>query len=569
MPAAAKPVPGPAHELIAGILTEARNLAGLGLFEEAAALCEAAVPLAAGDPGLMAAIGGQLLTLRQPLRASSVLEVAARDPAAPPAAHADLVTALIQLGRASQAEAAARRGIGAVGETGALLCGLGSALRHQGEANSALATLRRAVASPESIPAAHGEFALALMAAGRLSEAVKEQATARYLAGSLMAGRHVGAYRPAAVASWSRRNGSRCATVIPATTGRAFQPHYGDEPGRCRYVALPQPEVYLAELEDVSIIGGQQVVLTADGSALLDQLFRPNAERLDLAEPSVPYLGAGGVMIDVPAVAAETIPAGVQFQGFGVRNYYHWLVEYLPRLLLLERTGVPADVPLLVDKRTHQVPQLADALRAADRLGRRVVELEPDVEYRVGRLYVPSTLAWLAPNLRDGLQLEVGDNLIAPDAVAFIRERLVAGPNRTGGRRLYIARRAATSPTRLANESEVQAVFCEFGFEVVQPDGLSFGDQRTLFAETAVIASESGAGLTNVVLAPETATLICLQADEWPMNVYADLVGHAGQTALFVAGDVLGERPVKPYHARFTILPDRLRELLRGIEARG
>jgi capsular polysaccharide biosynthesis protein len=432
--------------------------------------------------------------------------------------------------------------------------------------------LRHAIAGPAPIPAAHGEMALAQMALGDCDAAVKAQTAARYLSGEATPARHIGAYRTSTVKAWAESVGAPYEIAIPAGTGRAFRPDYGETPAVPQAVEMPQPEVYLAEIPGASIIGAQAIVLTQHGAALAHLPFWPIADRLDLAESSVPFIDARGALVDIPSAATTPIPAGVLFQGFGVRNYYHWLTEFLPRLLVLERCGVPADVPLLVDKRTYGVAQLAEALRIADRAGRPVVEIEPDTLYRVGRLIVPSSLAWLAPNLRDHLNLEFGDNLIAAEAIEFVRERLglpgggrpgaPGTPGTPGKRRLYIARRASTSPTRLANEPQVREVFAEAGFEILHPESLTFAEQRKVFSGAAMIASESGAGLANMLLAPPSATLICLIAQEYAVNVYADVAGHAGQPALFIAGEIAGEVPVKPYHARFTIPPDRLRRIL-------
>jgi hypothetical protein len=68
-----------------------------------------------------------------------------------------------------------------------------------------------------------------------------------------------------------------------------------------------------------------------------------------------------------------------------------------------------------------------------------------------------------------------------------------------------------------------------------------------------------------MLFAPASTTLICLQAEEWPMNVYADLVGHAGQPSVFIGGTIESERPPKPYQVRFSIDTDRLRGRLERI----
>ena len=393
-------------------------------------------------------------------RAVDVLAAAVdRDPKLPMPLYGDLVRMLLVAGRPAEAGVIARRGIDAHGESGELLCGVGAALRHRGEAEAAVVALRHAIAGPAPIPAAHGEMALAQMALGDCDAAVKAQTAARYLSGEATPARHIGAYRTSTVKAWAESVGAPYEIAIPAGTGHAFRPDYGETPPVPQAVEMPQPEVYLAEIPDASIIGGQGIVLTRDGAALTDIPFWPIADRLNIAESSVPFIDARGALVDVPS-AATTPNSGRSWcpvRGSGsattttgspssCRGSWSWSDAASPRTFHCSWTS-------------GRTAWRNSPRRCASPIARAapVVEIEPDTLYRVGRLIVPSSLAWLVPNLRDHLNLEFGDNLIAAEAIEFVRERLglpggrPGSPGTPGKRRLYIARRASTSPTRLAN----------------------------------------------------------------------------------------------------------------------
>jgi hypothetical protein len=114
-------------------------------------------------------------------------------------------------------------------------------------------------------------------------------------------------------------------------------------------------------------------------------------------------------------------------------------------------------------------------------------------------------------------------------------------------------------------EAALRQVFVGFGFEVVTTDGMSFDEQRAAFGEAAIVASESGAAQANMLLAPASAILVCLQAEAGSVDVYADRVGHAGQPSIFLTGTVESLRPPKTYHARFSVGLDDLRSSLTRI----
>jgi capsular polysaccharide biosynthesis protein len=76
-------------------------------------------------------------------------------------------------------------------------------------------------------------------------------------------------------------------------------------------------------------------------------------------------------------------------------------------------------------------------------------------------------------------------------------------------RRLYLSRRDA-SHWRTTNESEVEAVLSQHGFETVTPAELSFREQVELFGQADTIVG-TGAGLMNMIFAPPGAQVLQFQ----------------------------------------------------------
>jgi capsular polysaccharide biosynthesis protein len=168
------------------------------------------------------------------------------------------------------------------------------------------------------------------------------------------------------------------------------------------------------------------------------------------------------------------------------------------------------------------------------------------------------------PDLQPGLDVVVGDVTVDREAVEFLRQR-VSGSG-SGQRRLYIDRRAVMAPIRLRNGAEVAEVFQSFGFDVVRPAEYSFGQQREMFSNAAVVAGESGAAMTNMLLAPKETVMICLQALPFSLNVYSDLAAYGGQRSRFLVGasvERIGSIP--SYQSSFVYDPDKLRDELASI----
>jgi tetratricopeptide (TPR) repeat protein len=201
-------------------------------------------------------------------------------------------------------------------------------------------------------------------------------------------------------------------------------------------------------------------------------------------------------------------------------NYYHWLLDCLPRLDLLHERE--RQLPLLIDRNTAawQIDLLERFGVKEDQLVRANL-LQPT---EVDTLVMPSHLSTLM--------------VVHPDAIAFVRNTLLgsrqdATPRR--GKRLYVGRLSASGRAML-NESEVRARFRRADFEFVDPGTMTIPEQIDLFHDAEVIAGPGGAGLSNIVLAPRGAKLLNLTSADIVCQTFTSITSVIGQESWFCAG---------------------------------
>jgi len=366
-------------------------------------------------------------------------------------------------------------------------------------------------------------------------------------------------YQTVSVRDWCQRHESPYRVLVPPREDVTYGPCYGPDPGFGPTTQITLPETYLAEVFGCQTLGGFGVVL-ADGEALLDIALGSDRFDLTSGEP-IQVANRDIVGVNVDRVESYPITEGILLESWFAANYHHWLVEHLTKLSLVE--DVDPTVPLLVDAKALDIPQLGEALRALT--DRPVIGLQWNVLYPVDHLWVPSNLFGTSPGLKHGLEVEIGDATVAREGIKWLRDRLAPPrPWPYTGRRIYIDRRAATAPVRLANGDEVRAVFEEFGFVVVRPAEMSFAEQQATFGHADVIAGESGAGMTNVLLAPASTVMVCMQARRWPLNIYSDLAAYGNQKSLFLVGDLMPSPP-NPGQECFRMDGDLLRNELTRI----
>jgi hypothetical protein len=174
-------------------------------------------------------------------------------------------------------------------------------------------------------------------------------------------------------------------------------------------------------------------------------------------------------------------------------NFFHWLVELLPRLHLVEQVPELHEAPLLVPASAPGFVHESLRLTGYDHRTQRL----DDGVYRVGTLHIPSPLSTTAD--------------VSPLAMQWLDEHFA--PAAPMGRRLYISR--GDAPIRyVAQEAQVSAMLeQEFGFETIVMSRVPLEDQVRMFREASVIVGSHGAAFSHLAFAPRGAAVLELFQD--------------------------------------------------------
>lgn len=166
-------------------------------------------------------------------------------------------------------------------------------------------------------------------------------------------------------------------------------------------------------------------------------------------------------------------------------SYYHWLIEDLPTVLSSLRESPSLPLILLENAPSY-------CIDFAKAIGRDVITVEgPTFVRNLVLTEKREDVGW--PHPKDIEELE----------------KFMAGLAQTSqpsSRNIYISRKfSKRSPS---NETQVESLFVEFGFEVVFTEQLSFLAQVDVFQNAILIAGIHGAGLSNMVWAREGAVIL-------------------------------------------------------------
>lgn len=168
----------------------------------------------------------------------------------------------------------------------------------------------------------------------------------------------------------------------------------------------------------------------------------------------------------------------------GSRNYYHWLINHLPRLLWLRRRGLLTGRRILVNDELTGFQR--DSLAALDIDGSQLYELADNAAVYCDDLLVPDFFA--------------ANTVTHPAAVAMLRDAYLpwGSAPRIPAERIHLSRRDAAN-RRLHNEERAVALASAAGFRTVTTAGMPFREQVGLFAGAEAVLAVHGAGLTNLL----------------------------------------------------------------------
>ena len=181
-------------------------------------------------------------------------------------------------------------------------------------------------------------------------------------------------------------------------------------------------------------------------------------------------------------------------------NYFHWLIEILPRLVPMRRAGIVADY-YLVDCLS---PFQQTALAALGIERHQLIQPHYKLLLAADELVVPS--------------------FPSPDCLREFGRWMLAGLGADGPvtstRRIFISRRKTGTRT-LANEPQLEQLLRAHGFETHSLEDYPLAKQARLIHEAEIVVATHGAGLANLVFArPGTRVIEIVPAGRFNVACY-------------------------------------------------
>jgi len=230
-----------------------------------------------------------------------------------------------------------------------------------------------------------------------------------------------------------------------------------------------EPKANLCLLKNAKIVNENGVVITSDDKVFSDftyQIGKP-IEKNDVFKSYIknPKFKSGCF-----ATIASSESSG----------YFHWMLECLPRLKILEDYKEKIDYLIVPhDLSKFHLETLYFLGYTEDKLYR----IKNGMNLQCEELFVPS--------------LPIGDALMSEWVCDFLRESFLPKNVDEPHRLIYISRKDALY-RKITNEKEVENYLQKIGFEILQMSKLPFLEQVKICSEAKIVIGPHGAGLTNI-----------------------------------------------------------------------
>lgn len=192
--------------------------------------------------------------------------------------------------------------------------------------------------------------------------------------------------------------------------------------------------------------------------------------------------------------------------GLSANVYFHWIIDILPRLDILRRSGFSEEDIDGFYVNSINKPFQQETLELLGIPLDRVIESDRFPHIQASQLVVPSfasDLGWATPQTIEFLRSQFLPLLSKSHSTSSLFSSLIS----SSLERIYISRRSARY-RRVINEPELIEMLEKQKFTPIFLEDYPFLEQVRLFSEARVVIAPHGAGLTNLVFCQPTTTVI-------------------------------------------------------------
>ncbi len=272
------------------------------------------------------------------------------------------------------------------------------------------------------------------------------------------------------------------------------------------------PEIFVTTLKKGRIWGNEGFVIDAN-NILIKEVSRHYNDKVQ----ELSIFKVGRILKPICNNATVAVASAA-----GAHVYYHWMIDIIPRIEVLIKTGYFNKIDYFVLDYTGLAFQ-KELLKKLNIDENKIICSNGfnNFHLQAEELVVPS---YVSPN--DAPSLE---------ACRFLRELFEDEIiSKKPERKLYLQRKKGR---KIINEIELIIFLKKKGFEIIQAENYTVSQQARLFSQAEFIVSPHGAGLTNLVFCNSGTKVIDIFSPAWVNPCYWILSSHLNLNYSYLIGE--------------------------------
>jgi capsular polysaccharide biosynthesis protein len=302
------------------------------------------------------------------------------------------------------------------------------------------------------------------------------------------------------------------------------------------------PEIFVATIRGAMTFGGTNLIL-ADNDVIRHDLF--DFERDYTSEEL-----HGRTLIDPKSSRVrwllhdkmpEPIPVAATFVDACASNYAHWMTEVLPRIAMFCAEDRFHGVPVVVNDGLHE--NIMESLFLVVEAEREIITLPIGRALAVDELFLTSVTGYVPFDQRTAKLSGHSHGMFSPQALELLRNNMDAFEEQADGRgwpkKVFLRRNSGIR--KLVNSAELEQYIVSRGYEIVEPEKLTFLQQMQLFRNAKAIFAPTGAALSNAIFCRPGAQIAVLMAKHKQMiyRYWHNLLTPIGMNVGSVLGSIV------------------------------
>lgn len=263
------------------------------------------------------------------------------------------------------------------------------------------------------------------------------------------------------------------------------------------------PKIEVRKFIDAQVYSASDFIITKDG-AVWEKYFKPQWAKIIPKDNELVKLKDQYIFIRKPK-HIKTIDYGFSLCGVHSTVWAHFLVQYLPKLYLLNDIQLIVNHDLTIILPSYKDLQIREIVYAylSHLKNIKIVELGCNDAAQCKVLYLIESTAYISDHAN---YINPSDIIIPRFTIDLLKNNLVnifannfeyiKDGIRLPFRKLYIGR---SGQRNVFNNVEIEEYFVSQGFEVLQPHDLTLMEKVKIFREAAVIVGPFSSGFTNIL----------------------------------------------------------------------